>query len=169
MHHLKFVRNISKNSMWDLTLYQYTNTVTFHINLFSAKRSITFSATILGGHVTTVAGQVIKFNRVYVNDGNGYSTITGIFTVPEAGLYQFSWDVLKYTGSGLDVDFYVNNNLTHTSWMPGYKGYEARTGILFLHMRSGDRVYLKTRHGGQKLHGSGKNNAGYCLFNGIRL
>ena len=122
----------------------------------------------MSGNVNTVGGEVIKFDKTFVNEGNGYSSETGVFSCPEDGLYQFTWDVLKRQGGGLDIDFYVNNKLTHITWSPGTEGFESRTGALMMTLRSGDRVFLKTRQSGRLLQGS-IGGVGYSVFNGVRL
>ena len=105
-------------------------------------RHIAFSVTISEGHVNTVADQIIKFDRVLVNDGNSYDPSSGTFTCTENWLYQFSWDVLKRSGYNLDVDFYVNHRRTFVSWAPGTENFESRTGILMVKLSKGDTVYL---------------------------
>ena len=41
------------------------------------------------------ADQVIVFNQVQLNDGNGYSKQTGAFTVPISGVYVFTFFIGK--------------------------------------------------------------------------
>jgi len=36
-------------------------------------------------------GYTVKFNRVHLNDGNGYNTHTGAFTAPMSGVYLFTY------------------------------------------------------------------------------
>jgi len=45
-------------------------------------------------------GQTVVFNQVLINDGNGYNSLTGIFTAPVTGTYFFNftihvWDLIN--------------------------------------------------------------------------
>ncbi|XP_053381913.1 uncharacterized protein LOC123541482 [Mercenaria mercenaria] len=35
--------------------------------------------------------QTIKYDKVHLNDGNGYSVHSGVFTAPQSGVYMFSY------------------------------------------------------------------------------
>jgi hypothetical protein len=50
-----------------------------------------YSAANLG--TTVSAGNYVKFGTVYSNQGSNYSTSTGLFTAPIAGLYYFVFNL----------------------------------------------------------------------------
>ena len=163
---IRFSKIVQVLDIWSPGTSSYWN---YSVNSLPIGRRIAFSVTISDGHVNTVADQIIKFDRAFVNEGNSYDPSSGTFTCPENGLYHFSWDVLKVgIGAGLDVDFYVNHRRTFVTWVPGTETYESRTGTLILNLSMGDTVYLKTRQDGRQLHGS-IGGAGYCTFNGLKL
>lgn len=52
---------------------------------------------------------VQKFQSVLVNRGNHYSTSTGYFTAPVAGVYQFNWHILSATLDGYHYGYLAKN------------------------------------------------------------
>ena len=54
--------------------------------------------------VVNITG-VIKFNRILVNEGNGYNISEGAFITPVTGSYFFSVTIL----TGTDINIYVNS------------------------------------------------------------
>ncbi|VDI59087.1 Hypothetical predicted protein [Mytilus galloprovincialis] len=59
-----------------------------HDKVFSAfAASLTASKTL--GH-----GEIVKFDKVWTNVNNDYDPITGVYTSPEPGVYQFSCSVM---------------------------------------------------------------------------
>ena len=56
------------------------------------------------------AGHTIKCNQFFLNDGGHYNTFTGIFTVPQTGVYllTFSFGV-EHINDWTDVRLVVNN------------------------------------------------------------
>lgn len=106
------------------------------------------------------ANQIIKFDHVMVNIGNGYHNNTGVFIVPTSGVYVFSWSVRLRAGAVHSVELVVNNeshglvfmDATHTD------GHVSAGSIAYL--QSGDDVYIRIK-------GTGCGNSGaiftdYC-------
>lgn len=52
---------------------------------------------------------VIKFDSVRTNIGGGYSASTGIFTVPQSGLYMISATIRSWGGQNIHCQLAVNN------------------------------------------------------------
>lgn len=52
---------------------------------------------------------VQKFQSVLLNKGNHYSTSTGYFTAPVAGVYQFNWHILSATLEGYHYGYLSKN------------------------------------------------------------
>ena len=47
--------------------------------------------------------QVLVFNKVILNDGNGYSMYSGVFTAPIAGVYHFNF----FIGIDLNTEYAI--------------------------------------------------------------
>ena len=105
---------------------------------FYAQRSSTIEASDI------TANLVIVFDVVKTNAGNGYHPSTGIFIVPESGMYAFSWTFFNGNNEHDSTQLMVNNNeegLIHLhpaagSWISG-------TGVAVLHVNKGDDVYVR--------------------------
>ena len=57
----------------------------------AAERGIAFSAYASHFQPHLIAGHVLKCDQTIINDGGGYHGHTGIFTVPESGVYLLSF------------------------------------------------------------------------------
>ncbi|XP_045204780.2 uncharacterized protein LOC123557399 [Mercenaria mercenaria] len=82
-------------------------------DLFSkrtASAHVSFSAYL--SHLQDHLGvnQVVKFDRVITNDGNGYNTHTGVFTVPVTGTYMFIFYVSS-SSSNVQFDLVVDDSV----------------------------------------------------------
>ena len=90
------------------------------------------------------ANLVIVFDNVKTNAGNGYHPSTGVFMVPESGMYVFSWTFCTGNDQLVSTQLVVNNNeegIIHLhpaagSWITG-------TGVVVLHVNKGDDVYVR--------------------------
>ena len=105
---------------------------------FYAQRSSTIEASDI------TANLVIVFDVVKTNAGNGYHPSTGVFIVPESGMYVFSWSFM--TGNNLhdSTQLMVNSNeegIIHIH--PGTGGWITGTGVAVLHVNKGDDVYVR--------------------------
>ena len=100
------------------------------------------SADIPANEVT--ANLVIVFDIVKTNAGNGYHSSSGIFIVPESGIYVFSWTFFVGGEEHDSTQLMVNNNeegLIHLHPADGHS--ITATGLAVLHVNKGDDVYVK--------------------------
>ena len=87
---------------------------------------------------------IIVFDVVKTNAGNGYHPSTGVFMVPESGIYVFSWSFSYSDRHYHSIQLMVNNNMEsvfhlHTDdgdWLSG-------TGVAVLHVNKGDDVFVR--------------------------
>ncbi|XP_052803856.1 C1q-related factor-like [Mya arenaria] len=75
----------------------------------SDSKSVVFSAS--GGQLSSGQGlRFMVFSNLHVNTGNGYDTVSGVFTVPVEGEYLFTASVQK-TDTGNDfIRCYIQKN-----------------------------------------------------------
>ena len=100
-----------------------------------------FTVTFTGAH-QFLEGEIIKFDTIITNSGDGYVTSNGKFITPVNGTYQFSgtfYNVSKKIGA-----YVKKNNGTVVSANNGKDGTASFSVILDL--VEGDEVYLERPH-----------------------
>jgi hypothetical protein len=108
----------------------------------------------LAKHPYTLTGinDVVKFDDVRINRGQGYNPSTGVFTAPRKGLYHISCLILGY---GNIINYQLSKN--DAVYTKGYsdKGRHTSSTISSLvEMKKGDRVFIKHNvSGSQQIHG----------------
>jgi hypothetical protein len=112
-----------------------------------------FSAFRSAGAVTAPA--TIIFDTAPLNRWNAYSTSTGLFTAPVAGLYFFSFWGMTATAAAIWIQFYKNGSLVNTGGNM-YNGYPNGTpagtygpvsGTILIPMVVGDTVNMYANQG----------------------
>ena len=91
-------------------------------------------------------GPVI-FDQEITNIGNGYSTNTGMFSVPANGLYAFSWTA--ETHGELTETSLVANGVSRGSAIAHEIGshYDTTTSFAILELQANDIVYVNVTQG----------------------
>uniref|UniRef100_A0A8W8IQ37 C1q domain-containing protein n=1 Tax=Magallana gigas TaxID=29159 RepID=A0A8W8IQ37_MAGGI len=89
--------------------------------------------------------QAIEFDKVLLNEGNGYSVYTGHFVAPVSGLYVFAWTISSGDGTCLIYDVVKNNEiLVHfISDAADHNDWAVSSGTAVTRMNSGDRVWIR--------------------------
>eukprot|EP00105_Crassostrea_gigas_P046331 XP_019930479.1 PREDICTED: uncharacterized protein LOC105347304 isoform X2 [Crassostrea gigas] len=103
-------------------------------------------------HLTTSlpspgANQIIKFDHVMVNIGNGYHNNTGVFIVPTSGVYVFSWSIRLNGGSVHSAELVINNETHGKVYLDSshLDGHVSAGSIARL--QAGDDVYMRVKAG----------------------
>lgn len=96
-------------------------------------------------------GQILKFDAVKTNAGNGYHPNSGIFIAPETGYYVFSWTsrIKHYGSTGEDhaLELIINGQIFGSIYMKSLTGEDGQaTGLATAHVNKGDDVYIQTHH-----------------------
>ncbi|XP_053377629.1 complement C1q-like protein 2 [Mercenaria mercenaria] len=106
------------------------------------KRQVAFSGRI-GRHIPlSEKGEVVKFGVVTTNIGNAYSTTTGIFRCPVAGLYLFSCNVLGDKIGWVTLYVYKNGvQIARPYTGVGIKEHESGSDSAVVHAEAGDEIY----------------------------
>lgn len=60
---------------------------------------VAFHAVLTTTSVSVSLNEVIKFNHIITNIGEGYNTSTGTFTAPVAGYYEFIVTIMAQSGN----------------------------------------------------------------------
>lgn len=105
--------------------------VAFHVEL---RKSIE--------HLLT--NQILKYDHIITNIGEGYDKTTGKFTAPVDGVYSFSWTCMtrrgsaSYFGGVIDDQILVRSAIQDQSvtWM-------SATGHLVARMKKGSKFWTK--------------------------
>ena len=104
-----------------------------------------FVASLKQNHFTLKGiDDVVKFDDVKVNRGQGYNPSTGVFTAPRKGMYLFTCMIMS--NSSNDVQYGLNKN--DALYIKGYSNksaYATSTISDVLEMKKGDRVFIKHR------------------------
>lgn len=94
-------------------------------------------------HLKLTTNEVVKFDTVQTNHGNGYDITTGIFTVPAAGVYEITVNFL----SGSDSKF-LELNLMKNQEVVGrahaaLDQFTSSSLQAILRLKPGDKIYVR--------------------------
>ncbi|XP_053398740.1 uncharacterized protein LOC128556887 [Mercenaria mercenaria] len=95
---------------------------------------------------TFSTGQTFVFRSVDFNEGNGYNSLSGEFTAPAGGLYQFSVHVCN--GEGKHVASAIVHDGTYVAYSVQYQpsGSSCSSVNALLMMTPGQKVVAKCTH-----------------------
>ena len=115
----------------------------------------------------TTTGYIV-FNSVQFNRGNHYSTSTGLFTAPSAGVYIFTFSTLLYNmGGASNAYLYVNGSSYNMSSMGTYGAftgsYAGQGASCVASLSANDTVGIYFTHSTTNLHG------GYTWWSGAKI
>ncbi|XP_066533817.1 complement C1q-like protein 3 [Hoplias malabaricus] len=86
---------------------------------------------------------VLKFSNVVTNLGGRYDSSTGTFTCQSAGVYHFSYNIVK-TGVSLRADLVLNDNkIVASAVAVDALHTDTASNSAVLQLRAGDRVYVR--------------------------
>jgi hypothetical protein len=109
-------------------------------------------------------GEIILFDKVWTNVGNGYNPNTGKFTAPKGGLYQISGTVMSASGKVLHV--YLSKNDKQTVSLYSGNGHVTGTVNIVLKLQKGETVYMKHHNKTQTIY---SDSNVYCVFSGFLI
>ncbi|XP_062610248.1 complement C1q-like protein 4 [Saccostrea cucullata] len=88
---------------------------------------------------------VLIFDHVRTNIGNGYHSSTGVFIVPETGVYVFIWSFRNGDDGAHSSQLMINSEewgITHSN--TAVNAWSQSTGCVVAHVNKGDDVFVKT-------------------------
>jgi hypothetical protein len=116
-----------------------------------SRNAIAFTA-VLSKELTTESGDIIKFNSVLNNAGNGYDRNSGMFRAPISGTYIFAFQIEHWDTKEMTGNLMLENVLQSSAVIsPGGKSAQA-TGHAVVTLLSGQYVWVQTTGG--KLFGA---------------
>lgn len=116
-------------------------TVKSKLQSFSAPRPA-FLAVWTADTVTLRSNDIIKFNHVLTNIGNGYSPSTGKFKSPKQGTYFFGGTVVSAPPRSLRMMLMKSGTSIMIPYASGTQG-DSYTFTAVLQLNAGDTVYVQ--------------------------
>ncbi|XP_062616330.1 complement C1q-like protein 4 isoform X1 [Saccostrea cucullata] len=136
-----------------------------HTHVTPTDKFVGFSAG-LTHMLTTNDTDLIPYDRVFLNLGNGYDSSTGVFTCPNAGTYSFLVYGVSTATSQLNLDIYQNSNYTVSVFAHVRNGYASGHQTVVLQLDEQDTVFVQAR-GVNSMFGA--HNEVYSTFSGFMI
>lgn len=99
--------------------------------------------TKLGSH------QIIEYDKVLLNDGNGYDVRHGHFTAPVKGVYLLSLIVYTDHHNTINLDLVKNGQAVTILYANGITDSASGTFVLPILLQQGDMVWVRTHAGNE--------------------
>ncbi|XP_068429738.1 eosinophil peroxidase-like [Clinocottus analis] len=112
---------------------------------------------VLIGNYFPKSGKPIYFHEVVYNIQKSYDTVTGFFTCPRAGVYDFQFHCTVHKNEA-SMNLMCNNDLVLPSFNTRHSGYITASGNTHIKLNTGDHVYLMASQEGYGMT--------VCVFSG---
>ncbi|XP_052096351.1 complement C1q-like protein 2 [Mytilus californianus] len=126
-------------------------TVKSKLQSFSAPRPA-FLAIWTADIVTLRSNDIIKFNHIVINVGNGYSPGTGKFKAPKQGTYFFGGTIVSAPSDPLSMMLMKSGTAIMVPYATGTQG-DSYTFTAVLQLNAGDTVYVQNDNKPDKAYG----------------
>jgi len=128
---------------------------------------IAFSAGLSGDRIVGRRQKVV-YDRVFTNVGLGYSPRSGVFTVPQSGIYVLQVHALARTGEPVYLQMKVNQDYVMSLHGLKTNEYASASNAVILALDQGDEVYVANgKYVNSKLYGV--SDEVYCTFSGYYI
>ena len=113
-----------------------------------ASANVAFSAYLDHSIYHLTSGYLIKCNKALLNVGNAYNTITGLFTVPQTGVYLLTFTINTHVGTSAATIFVklVSNNkniIDAVSKLPAGDYDQMGGNTAIVQLSAGESVWLE--------------------------
>ena len=135
-------------------------------NLFSGVH-VAFYAVIQYDKTNVGNHQIIQFDWVKLNIGNGYNSGTGIFTAPSSGFYVFFWSTTNKDYTYMNSELMVRGSIYGKTMSDAgeHDDYESASNMAIVQLSRGDLVWLRSGTWHDR-HLAGEQ---FSTFSGFRL
>lgn len=114
-----------------------------------------------GGH------HIFVYDVAETNVGHAYNNFTGIFTIPQDGLYSFTWSTRVECSKAHTTELVLNMKILGSTY--AYCGWNTVTGHVVTRASQGDAVFVRT-HGTSPGQGAVKSDEfGRSAFSGFLI
>lgn len=103
---------------------------------------VAFTAALSPKTTELAQNQLVRFDHVITNAGNGYDARLGHFTAPTAGIYMFSISVMSLPSQYLQLQLVKNGNEVGRA-EGDTQGYDTTTVVVMVELNVGDAVWVK--------------------------
>ncbi|XP_045206568.2 otolin-1-like [Mercenaria mercenaria] len=137
----------SKSSTGPVVTSKDKQSLSSHINRgIRQVENVAFSAVLTNSLQHLGDKQAIKFNKILVNDGNGYEPNTGAFTAPMAGTYLFIYNFGHHGTGETWLELVKNGAAQNGVAVEGHFGSQNLQGGNAANIRLdlGDTVWVET-------------------------
>ncbi|XP_048766258.2 uncharacterized protein LOC125673646 [Ostrea edulis] len=171
------LRNTSTNLAWEDMRSPYDDSTERDQKRLLTPPSTTHGAVAFYAYMSTIlpspsAQHVLVFDVVKTNTGNAYHPTTGVFMVPESGVYVFTWTYRIGGDHDHSIQLMINTEDCGSLYLHAMSGTEMEgTGIVVTHVNAGDDVYVRTHASYQvgTSHYIQSNTYGRSSFAGWKL
>lgn len=91
--------------------------------------------------------QIVIFQNILLNEGNGYDNVIGTFTAPATGLYYFTAHVCNNGGVGFYYNIILEHNIITASTKFNNVQSDCGTVTVITKVTKGNRVWIKCTSG----------------------
>lgn len=109
------------------------------------ERGIAFSAYLSHNIAHLAPGHTLKCDQIIINDGNAYSQYTGVFTVPQTGVYLLTFTLDAFYNNRYEgLKLVVNNRNIVDAIAEGNDNKHAMAGnTVMIGLSQGEKVWLE--------------------------
>lgn len=133
--------------------------------LISLLEKPVFTASLTSAKTYSLS-DIVKFDKLWTNKGNGYDPSTGKFTAPRSGIYYFSCTIMK-SGDTVRVFLMHNNQMTVSIYPGGNNSHESGTLNIALILSKGDQVYIQIHVTSGNIYS--ESNSHFSFFSGFMI
>ena len=141
---ITYIESLLKNT--NCKCYDWNNR---NVLVFPATQPVAFSAA-LANTIELPAGDIIKFDHIFIDTHGLYNPNVGIYTIPLTGIYEITATIFKAGGSGYNdaqAEVMVNDELL--SRLYNYTPVDVSSRLhssssIIIRLTIGDTLYVKT-------------------------